>query len=151
MDKDMQITLKNLQKVYDELPKLAEKYPGIKEKFNMCIFGVFYDQHESTKKIHVCGTAGCLLGNSALVLRKSKNDYINSRFSYSKFSKRVFPLLDSDSDSCFSLWHFLFSMSWKYYQPSFEEALQRVKYFLDCEGGIGKWKFQKKTFIYKQQ
>ena len=75
-EKDLQLTMKNVQKIIDELPPLAEKIPEIREDFDMLVMGVYscYEFKEIVS-FNYCKTHGCGLGNSARLFDKSDKRY----------------------------------------------------------------------------
>lgn len=144
------ITLASLKKIYEELPKLAETMPSIKDEFDMTVYGAYCGL-----KSHLiepeCETYGCGLGNSARLFELKESDFYYKKFKYDNFGKRILPSCYSKDDSSVTkekkLWNFLFSSTWDDYQPSFEQFIQRVKYAIDMDLEIGNWKYQKFSFI----
>lgn len=90
MDKKRE-TLKNLKKVLEKLPRLAEEHPEIKEEFDMLIYGVYHMMNSREAK-NSCRTCGCLAGNIARLF-PLKPDYfsVHGLYSYDLFLHDVFP------------------------------------------------------------
>lgn len=157
MKTDLQITLDNLKIVLEELPKLAEQLPEIESEFNMSIYGCYSSNTKIDTSANICKTRGCLLGNMARVLPITdecySDDYSDEEniFDYKKFGLLHFPDIYNDKklslDKRHYKWEFLFSDDWSDYQPSFEQAIERLKYFIDCEGKIGDWEYRNESFI----
>lgn len=142
----LEITLKNLQKVVDELPKLAEKIPEIITDFNMALFGV-YDRCQINEIQNRCNTFGCLLGNTARLF-PIKEDYFMSiakQFDYDIFCNDIFPYIIMKHD--YDDWDFIFNANWRYFQPTFHQAIDRVKFFIACKGKLPEWEYQKESFF----
>lgn len=121
---DLQTTINNLERIYIELPILADKIPSIRGEFNMIKIGCY---SSSTLANPFCQTYGCGLGNSARVFDLSKKEYYNDEggFRYTRFSDSVLPSLRSEM----SLWSYLFSSEWGYYNSkhkTFEDFISRV-------------------------
>lgn len=147
MKTDLQITLDNLQIVLNELPTLAEKMPEIKEEFDMSTFGCF--EHSTFTNKNYCSTYGCLLGNIARVLPIFDEHYDSLQsFDYSEFGFHYFPYLYTNRNKHLSndKWYFLFDSAWSIYQPTFDQAIERIKYFIYCEGSFT-WKYQEESFV----
>jgi hypothetical protein len=150
MKTNKEITLENLKKVYEELPKLAETNPSIKADFDMSLYGVYY--FLTKEQINECGTHGCGLGNSARVLDIVECDFKieDGKFDYFSFGRRVFP-------SCYHfkegarlsdtnrLWMFLFDAGWAKFQPTFKQFIERVKYAIDTNLEVN-WGYQVESF-----
>ena len=126
-----ELTRKNLQRVYNELPKLAEKIPEIKTDFNMGIFGIY----DKLKKINFkeCGTYGCLLGNSARLFVNEFTEYffdIDNKFCYRFFGSVYFPYMNIYKYEI--AYNYLFSYKWAITKfNKFEDAIQRIGNLLD--------------------
>lgn len=149
MKTDLQITLDNLKIVLDKLPKLAEQHPEIKREFDMLEYGCYAYTNKMKK---VCKTYGCLLGNMARVLPVTEECYDEfDKFSYYEFGLLHFPYINGFPNNTYGNksenWKFLFSGGWADFQPTFGQAIERVKYFIDCEGEIGAWEYRKESFI----
>lgn len=143
---DKEKTMENLRMVLEELPKLAEKIPSIRDDFDMDRYGC-YEELEP-ENINECQARGCLLGNIARLfpmLDKYFNEF--GEFDYDNFCIQEFPMLDSSVKGLNKNWCFLFDMSWSLYQPTFDQAMNRVKYFIECDGELGEWYYQKEDFI----
>ena len=146
----MKKTLENLQIAYDGLIELIKKNTEIERDFDMKTFGVFTRKTLKEVKNHECDTCGCLLGNIARVLPIEETDFDPTSliFSYRNFGYRLFSSLYK-YEGWFrkSLWHFLFDVNWRYNFPTFEAAMDRLKYFIDSKGDIGEygidWSFEK--------
>lgn len=146
---DKEITLKNLQRVYDELPELAKTIPSIIEEFDMQIYGIYDNLTKDQIKNNQCQTIGNGLGNCALLFGVDQSDFSSERFSFYKFAIRIFPyLLRISLDQG---WSFLFHENWAHVQPTFHQFIERVKYYIDCNGELGQWKFQEESFIKNPQ
>lgn len=149
--KDKEKTLKNLRMCYDGLLELAKKDPRIKDDFDMEQFGVYADLEKSEIKNNVCNTYGCLLGNMARLF-EPKDEYFElsfweqQAFSYFEFGYIEFPSL-FDDDGFSDTGNFLFSGTWARFQPTFKQAMERLKYAIDMDLEIGKWEYRKKSFI----
>jgi len=145
----LDLTLKNLQKVYDELPALAEKIPAIRTDFDICHFGVYWAQTKQFVLTNDCGTTGCLLGNAARLFDLQNNAYYHHvgarlEFSYMHFGSTIFPALyRAYKDGTPNMWQpndmwdYLFSEHWAHTQPTFDQAIARLKYFLEVKGDVG--------------
>lgn len=143
-------TLKNLKKIYRELPILAETIPSIKTDFSMRLYGVFDELTKEEIETNECGTNGCGLGNSARIFKLVKSDFHCNDFSYRNFCRRILPsTYDDVTRFSNGLWDFLFAWSWHVHQPTFEQFIQRVKYAIDMDLKIGQWEYQRKPFIKK--
>ena len=141
MDLQQQKTLtrKNLQRVLEELPKLAEQMPEIKQDFNMGMYGVYaYLEKENLSQ---CNTCGCLLGNAARIF---KNEFTEdlfgcyNKFYYTLFSGKFFPYLYDKYKQPKLGWYYLFSNHWTFnYFNDFDSAIDRIKNLLandlECE------------------
>lgn len=146
------ITLASLKKIYEELPKLAEKDPSIINDFNMNHFGVYQDLKKKQIDNNVCGTMGCGLGNSARLFELESTDFNSvGTFSYNRFGQRILPFCyepdEDDGDGCplmieTSLWDFLFSHHWATIQPRFDQFIERVKYAIDKDLDLGHWLYK---------
>lgn len=148
MKTDNEITLESLIKIYNELPKLAETKPHIKDEFDMGTYGVYNLKNDYEVK-HECCTHGCGLGNSALIFNVQPDDFgLLGRFSYVRFGERVLPSCYDEYSDNTKLWQFLFSSTWSAFQPSFEQFIQRVKYAIDTNLELGEWEYQNESFIY---
>lgn len=143
---DKEKTMDSLRMVLRELPKLAEQIPSIKEDFNMKRYGCYEGLEKN--KLHMCGTSGCLLGNIARLF-PVKDCYFEYReFSYQKFRQIEFPYIDYDDYwSMYSDWGFLFDSTWSKYQPTFDQAIRRLEYFIKCDGILPDWNYQKEDFV----
>ena len=96
IEKQKQITKKNLLKVVNELPELAKKFPDIINDFDMSVLGIYDCSIFYNIKEIKCDTIGCLLGNSARIFIKDiikKNIMENYYFNYYKFGYYYFPYL----------------------------------------------------------
>lgn len=149
MEDSKQKTLDNLKMVLVELPKLAKKYPEIKTDFNMDIYGVY--EYRSTLEVTqgICGTTGCLAGNIARLF-KPKPEYFstNDQFNYDHFLMCEFPH-PYDGYHETEVWDFLFSAVWSPYQPTFEHALERIKYVIDNDLKISPWSYREESYIHQ--
>lgn len=143
---DKEITIKNLKIVLEKLPELAKKDPRIIEDFNMWDLGCYSG---TSFENPICGTQGCLLGNAARVLPLTRDLFKTdikgevTSFSYTAFNKVYFPYIGAFG----SLWSFLFSVIWDGYQPTFEQAMNRLKYAIDMGLELGEWNYQNAPFI----
>lgn len=144
---DKEKTLKNLRKVYNELPKIAETKKHIIEEFDMSNYGFASLINIREPEIEKCKTYGCLKGSfiyvfpEALTNESCYNEYLT--FDYEMFLENYFPFIKFDSNA----WNFLFDFSWEDYQPTFHQAMERLKYYLDHNGDIPEWDYQKESFI----
>lgn len=128
-------TLENLQLAYDRLIVVAEYYPEIKKDFNMETFGCY--EYLDKQSLHKCSTRGCLLGNMALVLPILDSLFnMVGDFSYLHFGTHYFPDLYSGGNQENRLWYYLFGWDWEHTYPSFDDAMTRLKHFIDKEGKI---------------
>lgn len=159
LQEQKELTLANLKKVYKELPELAKKNPLIAKDFNMSLLGVFEARSMSSIKRNECSTCGCLLGNMARVF-VVKLEYFNLgrnglwNFNYKLFGRAEFPCLYDKGlaiDKPNHLWLFLFSERWIYHQPSFDQAIKRLKFIIDCNLDIPTWEFQEEEFIFTEK
>ncbi len=142
-----EITRQNLEKILKELPILAEKMP-IRQNFDMDKFGI-YDEVMKNKMDHQCDSVGCGLGWSAELFDLNNPSFYNQneRFSYRQFGRDTFPYLYRDTITTItSDWAFLFSSVWASYQPTFDQFIERLKYFLDMEMSLGRWEYQRNSF-----
>lgn len=152
---DKEITKANLIKVYEELPKLAEQIPEIKNEFDMERYGVYDTMIGEKIETTSCRACGCGLGNSARLFKLMPSDFGGDGFTYNLFGQRVFPALYLESTYFTTrkyaetnrLWRFLFDTAWFNYQPTFDQFIERVKYAIDMDLEIGFWDYQKKSFI----
>ena len=130
-----ELTRKNLERVLNELPLLAEKMPEIEKDFDMGNFGIY----DKLKKINLneCGTAGCLLGNAARIFEDEFTDdlfgEVNQQFYYNLFGRKFFPYLyDRYFNGGNIMWGYLFCGFWaKTKFKDLDSALQRIKNLLD--------------------
>ena len=130
LQEQKEITRKNLQRVLDELPKLAEKMPEIKRDFDMGKWGVYCKLKK--KDFNKCRTTGCLLGNAARVFEKEfTEDLFNKfgKFSYYLFGLKFFPYLYYGTNYDYKTqWEYLFEPEWKRTKfNTFEDALKRIE------------------------
>ena len=127
---EKEITRKNLLRVLDELPKLAEKMPEIKNDFNMGRYGVY--NCLKIENLNQCHTYGCLLGNIARIFEKEfTNDVFDKsgHFDYYLFNKKFFPYLNYYKNK---EWEYLFCGDWKGTKfNKFDDAIERIKNLLD--------------------
>ena len=125
-----ELTRKNLLRVLEELPKLAEQMPEIKRDFNMAKLGVYYKlKREDFNK---CRTTGCILGNAARIFKNEfTEDLFNDfgKFSYYLFGLNFFPYLYYGKDYDYKTqWEYLFEPVWERTKfNKFEDALQRIE------------------------
>ena len=129
LQQQKEITRKNLQRVLNELPLLAEQMPEIKRDFDMSRFGVY----EKLKKenLNQCKTIGCLLGNAARFFVDEFNEdfFIDNKFQYALFGKKYFPYLFGGCDNQES--NYLFNHFWaKTKFNDLNSALQRIENLL---------------------
>lgn len=139
---DKEKTIKNLQMIIEELPKLADKMPCIREEFDMWGFGCY---NRTGIRNPVCGTAGCFIGNIARLFDVSNPLYYdkNGRFDYDLFCMAEFPSVFTPK-----IWAFLFGARWKVIEPTFDQAIERAKYLLAHDFKVdGHQKFQKMMAI----
>ena len=121
---NLEVTIKNLEKIHKELPLLAEKIPSIRHEFNMNVLGCY---SSSTLSNPFCETYGCGLGHSARLFDLSKPEYYNDEgcFRYGLFSQCILPSIEVE----YSLWHYLFCDEWgEVYSKfkAFEDFIERV-------------------------
>ena len=119
---DLDITIKNLEKIHKELPLLADKIPSIRKEFDMDSYGCYSGNIMGNTS---CKTHGCGLGNSARLFDLSNELYYNSRgkFDYMLFSQSILPSLKG------WLWQYLFSSEWgeSYSEyKTFDHFIERV-------------------------
>lgn len=147
--KKKKTTLDSLITIYNGLPLLAEKNPAIKDEFDMNRYGVYSFCGKTEIKNNYCKTYGCGLGNSARLFKIENSDF-NSHyhdvFSYTKFARRILPYCYISNEK-YNLWEFLFSSNWAWYQPSFNQFIERVKYAIDKDLELGEWVYQDESFI----
>ena len=144
-----ELTRKNLLRVLDELPKLMEKMPKIKEYFYMGIFGVY--NNLKRENLRECKTFGCLLGNSARIFKDEfTNDLFNEddEFDYRLFGKKYFPYLYNEFSEVTLKWEYLFDNEWEYSKfGKFEDGLQRIKYLLANDLACHEFSFETNKII----
>jgi hypothetical protein len=146
--KDKEKTLKNLRMCYDGLLELAKKDPRIEQDFDMERFGVYVALQPKEIKNNVCDTHGCLLGNMGRLFEPKKEYFLDGFFNYYKFGSLEFPSLFIEGGGFFDeTGRFLFDAEWGICQPTFKQAMERLKYVIDMDLEIGKWKFRKQSFI----
>ena len=140
LNEQKELTRKNLQRVLNELPLLAEKMPEIRRDFNMGVYGAY--QLATKENLGQCGTYGCLLGNSARIFEAEFTDDLFSNFSggfiYRKFAIKFFPYLYFNEHNMFGIdhqkkgWNYLFCEDWAVTKfGNLDSALQRIKNLLD--------------------
>lgn len=102
----------------------------------------------------LCQTYGCLLGHIAKGFKIDKKHFDEHiEYSYDLFGFDKFPALydkiqeTGDAVAQNHLWRFLFSANWNNYQPTFEQAMQRLKYIIDYKLDIPDWNYTFKSFI----
>ena len=143
------LTRKNLQRVLNELPLLAEKNPYIRNDFDMGIFGV-YDNLKK-ENLNQCNTVGCLLGNSARVfVDEFTNDLFNKYAGFDSvlFGKKFFPYLYEGFGYRKLGYDYLFAGRWsktKFYK--LKDALQRIKNLLDNDLECDKYDYSTNKII----
>ena len=124
-----ELTRKNLQRVLEELPKLAEQMPEIRRDFDMEIYGVYNNLEK--ENLGQCGTYGCLIGNAARVFKDEFTDDLfdeYNKFDYNLFRKKFFPYLYGGIDYVTLKWVYLFSMDWAGTKfNDLDSALQRIE------------------------
>ena len=143
-----EFTRKNLERVLEELPKLAKKMPEIINDFYMVKCGVYEGLEK--ENLSRCSSAGCLLGNAARVFVDEFTDdlYVNNKFNYDRFSRKFFPYL---YDSCIyqgAKWFYLFSENWaKTKFKDLDSALQRIKNLLANDLECSAYRFETNKII----
>ena len=125
---DLEKTIKNLEKIYNELPSLAYKIPFIKEEFDMSKYGCYYG---GSVRVIICRTYGCGLGNSVRLFDISKKEYYNNdgRFDYRLFTDSMLPSLITYLRARSRLWYYLFSAEWGHKSSkfkTFDHFIERV-------------------------
>ena len=145
-----ELTRKNLQRVLNELPLLAEKHPYIRDEFDMGTFGV-YDNLKK-ENLNQCNTIGCLLGNASRIFEKEFTDdlffcFVDT-FDYKSFGQKFFPYLYGSCDYRNIKLSYLFSPNWsKTKFNKLEDALQRVKNLLANDLECNKFSFRTNKII----
>ena len=92
-------------------------------------------QFDMSKFMDSCGTVGCVLGWSATFkgLEPIDSEYVydddddEGRFSYYRYSVRVFETNPSQ-------WHWCFSHRWASVDNTVEGAIKRINYLIDNDG-----------------
>lgn len=137
---DFEKTMANLKMVAVELPKLAEKMPSIKEEFDIRTFGCYEYTDESNP---ICNTYGCLAGNITRLFDPRNPKYYDEfgQFDTLRFIDVEFPYLKRGN------WLFLFSIDWYTCQPTFQQAMKRIEYFIAKNGELGEWDYQEEDFV----
>ncbi|GAB3024511.1 hypothetical protein GCM10027051_31470 [Niabella terrae] len=127
---DKEITIANLKIAYKKLIEFAAYYPEIERDFNMRKYGCYEYLHKSTP---VCNTVGCLLGNIGRAFKHESSDYMQALgFDYGFFGRRIFPALYHLWSDLHGLeWRYLFASDWAEIQPTFKQALTRMKKLID--------------------
>ena len=136
LKKAKRITGENLLRVLKKLPKLAEKYPYIKNEFSMNKYGVY--NYLSKGRLQNCSAIGCLMGNSARIFEKEFGDDIFDKFGqfdYNLFGQKFFPYLYAGKylfpNEPNQRWEYLFSQNWSDTKfNDFDSALNRVENLL---------------------
>lgn len=115
------MNIKNLQIMYDYL---VENRSTIEPNFDFEHYRTGTDWNSP-----VCNSVGCILGHGTGAFDKSEleiNEYGNIEFTgFSEYILEIIPTIN------FELWDFLFSGHWSGINPSYEDALNRIKYVLD--------------------
>ena len=130
LQEQKEITRKNLQRVLNELPKLAEKMPEIRRDFNMGVYGVYNSLEKES--LSECKTVGCLLGNAARVFKDEFTEDLFSEYGfwYSLFAGKYFPYLYGINN--YLRRDYLFSENWANTKfNDLNSALQRIKNLLE--------------------
>lgn len=145
-----QITLANLKIARKKLVEFADYYPSIKEEFDMKEYGHLNSlSRRGIKELPACGTYGCLLGSMTLCFKIAKEDfekdYIGNVFKTYLFGRRLFPYIYEENIH-WNLWPFLFNSDWTDYQPTFEQAIERLDWVIKHKLDIPNWKLRKKSF-----
>jgi len=125
-------TLANLRKIAEELPILAKSNPRIISDFDMVVFGVFDNRSQAEVLSHKCSTNGCLLGNAALLFDLSDPKLYDREdgFDYYRFEDKYLPGISDEK------WDFLFSSRWTRHEPTFEQAIKRIEFFISVNGEV---------------
>ena len=157
LEEKKEITRKNLLRVLEELPKLAEKYFYIRDEFDMTQFGVYCNLY--IEDFHECKTNGCLLGNIARIFEDEiKKGLFQDRyglFSYDKFGRKYFPYLYIKIDRNKNLskniiWEYLFDTYWANTKfNDFDSAIERIKNILDNDLECNKFSYDTNQIIKK--
>ena len=156
LQEQKELTRKNLQRVLDELPKLAEQMPEIKRDFDMGVYGVYNNLEK--ENLGQCGTYGCLLGNAARIFEAEFTDDLFSNFSgrfiYRKFAKKFFPYLYFNEHNMFGIdhqkkgWNYLFCEDWAGTKfNDLNSALQRIENLLANDLECDEFRFETNQII----
>lgn len=155
LQEQKELTLANLKKVYKELPELAKKMPSIISDFDMNEFGVLHALTKDEITHNYCLTNGCLLGNIARLFELDDRYFLarcpEPLYNYDLFGAIQFPFLyNKEEKGCCGnhIWRFLFDGRWTVHQPTFEQAMKRVKYAIDYNLDIPVWRFREEDFIF---
>ena len=130
LNEQKELTRKNLQRVLNELPKLAEKMPEIRRDFNMGVYGVYNSLEK--ENLGQCGTYGCLIGNAARVFKDEFTDDLFDEYGfwYALFGKKFFPYLYGINN--YLRRDYLFSENWANTKfNDINSALQRIENLLE--------------------
>ena len=124
---NLQVTITNLEKIYVELPLLADEVKTIREEFDMLEYGC-YDHN--TIDNSVCRAYGCGLGNASRLFDLNKKEYYvyDEEFDYELFSDSILPSL-KDMNIGDILWRYLFSYVWGQHHSNyrtFDHFIERV-------------------------
>lgn len=126
---DIDLTIKNIEKIVKELPLLAETNPEIKEYFDMDAYGIHSNLSKEEIIIYECYTVGCGLVSAAMLFCLSDERYYDAFFNYSNFGRINFPSLYNIWGENLT-WEYLFDDSWIESFKTFEDFIQRCKNFL---------------------
>ena len=144
-----EITRKNLIRVLEELPKLANQMPQIKRNFDM----KYYKVYNNLKKedLNKCRTAGCLLGNAARLFKDEFTDDLFGEFNefdYGLFGRKFFPYLYGYLDCVTLKWEYLFQIDWAGTKfKNLNSALQRIQNLLENDLECNKFSFRTNKII----
>ena len=148
LQEQKELTRKNLIRVLEDLPKLAEKHPEIKMDFDMGIFGVYDDLKK--ENLNKCRTNGCLLGNAARIFFNEFTDdlFVNNNFFYLFFGNKFFPYLKESYGCKNKQWNYLFHSYWAVTKfNNLDSSLQRIENLLANDLECNKFNYKTNQIV----